>query len=135
MLRCGDIPRRASYAALAQLRAIATGSIGCQAAPALAESSASSQGWLSSLFGGSSRISIPLTDPLPGVNLPHPVQPPSKAPATETSTLANGIKVASEDTVVRCMTYRLSNTALLQAHRGHGANAILQGLSLSSSHL
>lgn len=68
-------------------------------APALA-TAIKSKGLLGSLFGGSSRVTTPLTDPLPGVpDLVH--EAPASAPATETTTLANGVRIASENTPVR----------------------------------
>lgn len=68
------------------------------AAPAVAATS--QKGFLSSLFGGSSRVTTPLTEALPGVALPSPAAVPSSAPKTELTTLSNGIKVASENTPV-----------------------------------
>lgn len=80
-------------------RAAFSNSAGVQAAaPALAPSSG--KGFLSGLFGGSSRVTVPLTEPLPGVELPTPASAPSSAPQTKQTTLANGVKIASEDTPV-----------------------------------
>ena len=81
-------------------RALSTSSI-AQQLPAVA-TAPESKGLLSSLFGSgaSNRVTTPLTDPLPGVVLPEPIAPPVDAPKTELTTLANGLKVASENTVV-----------------------------------
>ena len=70
------------------------------ALPAISEGASTAGGWLSKLFGGSSRLSIPLTDPLPGVDLPRPDAVPSTAPSTETLALSNGVTIASEATPV-----------------------------------
>ena len=73
------------------------------AVPALSDVSntaASSVGWLGKLLGGSSRIDTPMTDPLPGVEVPPPSLP-SKAPTTEATPLSNGVTIASEATPVR----------------------------------
>lgn len=69
------------------------------ASPAVA--TGGSKGFLSSLFGGGDRVMVPLTDPLPGVVLPEYATPPAKAPKTDMTTLSNGFKVASENTLVR----------------------------------
>lgn len=74
--------------------------IAASAVPALTEAPSTSAGWLSKLLGGSSRLTVPMTDPLPGVELPTPTPPPAKAPATETTTLSNGVTIASEQTLV-----------------------------------
>ena len=70
------------------------------ALPAITETASSAGGFLSKLFGGSSRLSIPLTDPLPGVELPTPAAVPSTPPSTETTALSNGFTIASEATPV-----------------------------------
>jgi processing peptidase subunit alpha len=57
-------------------------------------------GFFGQLFGKSSRVQVPLTDPLPGVDVSHQ-DVPAEAPRTEMSTLSNGVKVASENTPVR----------------------------------
>lgn len=57
-----------------------------------------SKGLLASLFGGSKRLDVPLTDPLPGVEIPQPVAPPKDAPATQLTKLSNGFAVATQDT-------------------------------------
>ena len=59
-----------------------------------------SKGFLSGLFGGSSRVDVPLTDPLPGVVLPEHAEI-TDMPKTEMTTLSNGLKIASENTPVR----------------------------------
>jgi hypothetical protein len=83
------------------LRSVSTGAAAAASAlPALTETASSSGGWLSKLFGGSKRITVPLTDPLPGVEIPAAAQPPAKAPETETKKLANGATIASEATPV-----------------------------------
>lgn len=68
----------------------------------VAGSGGSSGGFLSGLFGGSSRLTVPLTEPLPGVQVTHN-EPPMTAPTTEMTTLSNGFKVASENTPVRVL--------------------------------
>ena len=73
------------------------------AVPALSDvgnTASATVGWLGKLLGSSSRIDTPLTDPLPGVEVPPPSLP-SKAPTTETTTLPNGVRIASEATPVR----------------------------------
>ena len=70
------------------------------ALPAISEGASTAGGWLSKIFGGSSRISTPLTDPLPGVELPSPAAVLSGPPSTETTSLSNGVTIASEATPV-----------------------------------
>lgn len=81
-------------------RCVSTSATVQQAVPAVA-SSTQSKGWLSGLFGGSDRVTVPLTDPLPGIELPEHAAAPTTAPKTELTTLANGFKVATENTPVR----------------------------------
>ena len=76
------------------------------AVPALSDvgnSAASTVSWLGKLLGSSSRINTPMSDPLPGVEVPPPSMP-SKAPTTEMTTLPNGVRIASEATPVRNLT-------------------------------
>lgn len=70
-----------------------------QALPAVA-AAPKSKGLFASLFGGTSRVTTPLSDPLPGVVLPEHAAPPKDAPKTEMTTLSNGFKIASENTSV-----------------------------------
>jgi processing peptidase subunit alpha len=68
--------------------------------PSKGQQSGSSSSFFGGLFGGSSggnRVSVPLTDPLPGVTVSH-VEPSKDAPKTEMTTLSNGVKIASENT-------------------------------------
>ena len=60
-----------------------------------------SKGFLASLFWGGSRVTVPLTDALPGVEIPEHGPPPAEAPKTDMTTLANGFRIASEATPVR----------------------------------
>ena len=70
------------------------------AAPALADTVQKSTGWLSRIFGqGSNRLTVPLTEPLPGVQEPT-YEPPASAPTTQLTTLPSGLKIASENTPV-----------------------------------
>lgn len=66
------------------------------AVPAVAKRS-----FIAQLFGSSSRIDVPLTDPLPGVEIPEAVEAPLEAPKTQLTKLQNGFTVATENTVVR----------------------------------
>ena len=97
------------------LRAFSTGSA-ANAVPALSETASNSVSWLGKLLGGSSRIDVALTDPLPGVELPPPLAAPSKAPSTETTKLGNGLIIASEATLVcTCSVNRLVYQAFTPA--------------------
>ncbi|GAB4821951.1 hypothetical protein N2152v2_008997 [Parachlorella kessleri] len=77
-------------------RCLSTSSAALQTAPAVA--AIKSKGFFAQLFGGGQRVNVPLTDALPGVQLIEPVAPPTTAPTTETTTLSNGLRVASENT-------------------------------------
>ena len=73
-----------------------------QALPAVAAEPKSKGGFFSGLFGGGGdRVAVPLTDPLPGVQAPPHVGVPAAAPKTEMTTLANGFRIATENTPVR----------------------------------
>jgi hypothetical protein len=72
------------------------------AAPAVA-TAVKQKGLLAQLFGASDRVTVPLTDPLPGVQPVEALAPPAVAPTTETTTLGNGLRIASENTQVRAM--------------------------------
>lgn len=78
-------------------RALST-SAASLAAPAVA-TAVKSKGFLAQLFGSDNRVTVPLTDALPGVQLPEHVAP-AGAPSTETTTLGNGVRIASENTPV-----------------------------------
>ena len=83
-----------------QLRALSTSAVH-HALPVTQEVPAS-EGLFAKLFGGfgPGRLMVPLTDPLPNVEEPSPISPPATKPETETTTLANGVKIASEATYV-----------------------------------
>jgi hypothetical protein len=74
-------------------------SAAAQAAPALA-TAPKSKGFLSGLFGSDDRLAVSMSDPWPGLVLPEHAPPPKEAPKTQMTTLANGFKVASENTLV-----------------------------------
>ena len=95
--------------------AISTSAVGqSSGSPAVAQSS-SGGGFLSNLFGGGhARLQVPLTDPLPGVENPYLQNAPKEVPPTELSTLSNGIKVASEDTLVSAMPIIFSDVHHMQ---------------------
>lgn len=58
-------------------------------------------GFLSKLFGGgSNRLAVPMSDPLSGITIPSPAAPPAVKPGTLMTTLPNGVRIASEATVV-----------------------------------
>jgi hypothetical protein len=69
-----------------------------QAVPAVAQTK--SKGFLASIFGGGDRVMVPLSEPLPNIELPKHVDAPVQAPKTNITTLSNGFRVASEDTLV-----------------------------------
>ncbi len=76
------------------------GGLQSAAAPALADTVQKSTGWLARIFGqGSNRLTVPLTEPLPGVQEPT-YEPPASAPTTQLTTLPSGLKIASENTPV-----------------------------------
>ena len=75
------------------------------ALPAVAPD-AKTGGFLSSLFGGGSRVETPMTDPLPGVHLPAHTAAPAQPPTTDFTTLSNGVKIASENIPVRAAGHR-----------------------------
>ena len=95
MLRGG---RRRAALCSQQLRGIAVSTVQ-QALPVPVQDEQQS-GWLASLFGSGKRGDVPLSEPLPGVQLPTPYSPPSSPPATQTSKLSNGLVIASEATPV-----------------------------------
>ena len=82
-------------------RAFSTSGALQQAAQAPAVAVASKKSFLASLFGGSKRVDVPLTDALPGVEIPAAVPPPKEAPTTQLTKLSNGFTVATENTPVR----------------------------------
>ena len=92
----GSVAVMASSLVAGGLRGFSSSAVAA-AAPAVA--AASKRGLLASLFSSGERVTVPLTDPLPGVEIPASAV--SSAPAkTELTTLANGFKVATEDTPV-----------------------------------
>ena len=112
-------------------RALSTSAI-AQQLPAVAAAPAS-KGLFAGLLGGSSaRVTTPLTDPLPGLTLPEQATPPTDAPQTELTTLANGFKVASENTVVSSLSV-IQRCVNLGRFQGIYHTASLSSLSLSLS--
>ena len=87
------------------LRCLSTSASLQHALPAVAPD-AKTGGFLSSLFGGGSRVETPMTDPLPGVHLPAHTAAPAQPPTTDFTTLSNGVKIASENIPVRAAGHR-----------------------------
>lgn len=91
----GSARRRASPLLLGCVRRLST-TANAQAAPAVVDKPSG----LLSMFFGTPRVQTPMTEELPGYQIPPPVGPPSSEPETESTTLTNGIKVVSEATHV-----------------------------------
>jgi len=97
----GNARRKAAPILVNQLRILSTTSPTQQALPATKEVVEKSAGFLSKIFGGtSSRVTTPLSEALTDYQEPSHVAPPSTPPKTETTTLANGVKIVSEATYV-----------------------------------
>lgn len=79
-------------------RAFSTSAAASQAAPALA--GAAKRSFIAQLFSSGSRLDVPLTDALPGVQIPEAVPAPKDAPTTQLTKLSNGFTVATEATPV-----------------------------------
>jgi len=79
-------------------RAFSTSGAVQQVVPAVAQPK--SKGFLASIFGGGDRVMVPLSEPLPNIELPKHVDASVQAPKTNITTLSNGFRVASEDTLV-----------------------------------
>ena len=90
--------KRAAALNTSQLRSISV-SANAQALPA-PQQTEQPGGWLQKLFGSPKRLSVPLTEPLPGVQHPSPATFPSSPPSTNTTKLSNGLVVAAEETPV-----------------------------------
>lgn len=73
-----------------------------------ASSSATFPSWLPS---GPNRISTPLTQPLPGVQVVEGLHASDEPPPTEVTTLSNGVRIVSEASMVS--TYALSLFSLI----------------------
>lgn len=58
-------------------------------------------GLFASLLGGSKRTSVPMTDNFPGVAEPPVGELPGSPAKTEQTTMANGFRIASENSLVR----------------------------------
>lgn len=80
---------------LVATRAFSTSTAAQAAVPAVAKRS-----FLAQLFGSGSRVDVPLTDALPGVEIPQPVAPSKEAPTTQLTKLSNGATIATENTPV-----------------------------------
>lgn len=93
----GGVRRKAAPTILSYARTYSTSGSVQAAAPAIAEKA---QGGLLSMFFGSQRLQVPMTEELPNYQIPPPVGPPSSQPETESTTLSNGLKIVSEDTYV-----------------------------------
>ena len=83
-------------------RALHTSAPAAQALPATASDPPATQGgWLARLVGGPAKEGTPLTDPLPGVPNVPPLAVPAQPPSTDLTTYDNGLKLATENTLVR----------------------------------
>jgi hypothetical protein len=86
---------------LVAARAFSTSAAAQAAVPAVAKRS-----FLAQLFGSGSRVDVPLTDALPGVEIPQPIAPSKEAPTTQLTKLSNGATIATENTPVRAVWAR-----------------------------
>jgi hypothetical protein len=117
------------------LRSFSTGT-GAGAVPALTDTTSSSGGWLTKLLGGSQRITVPLSDPLPGVEIPAAAAPPAKAPGTETTTLPNGVTIASEAILVNLYPHPNHHPIEMRCKYSHSFSIVCKScpcMSLSAS--
>jgi hypothetical protein len=90
-----------SNALRAASRGVSSSAYARMALPALT-APAKKPSMMSAIFGQSAGPAMPPMDqPVPGLVLPDPPAAPAAAPATLITTLANGAKIASEDTQVR----------------------------------
>ena len=97
----GRMRQRLQPVFLEQLRALSTSTTVQQAVPATQDVANKSRGFLAQLFGGGhSRMSVPMTEVWPNVPEPNDTPPPATVPETESTTLPNGVKIASEATYV-----------------------------------
>lgn len=90
------------------LRSFSSGAIASAAVPALSDTASSSGGWFSRLFGGGSkRIAVPMSEPLPGVTMfeKEDGYPSFDTLETTMSKLPNGLTFAAEPTPVRLRCY------------------------------
>mmetsp|Transcript_226 Transcript_226/g.521 ORF Transcript_226/g.521 Transcript_226/m.521 type:complete len:505 (-) Transcript_226:438-1952(-) len=83
-------------------RGVSTSSLSAIGLPALATTAATpastAPSFLASLFGGAVSTMPPMDQPLKGLFIPDAPLAPTTAPKTHITTLANGAKIASEDT-------------------------------------
>ncbi|GMH37030.1 hypothetical protein BSKO_04903 [Bryopsis sp. KO-2023] len=116
-------------------RAIATAIPAAQAVPAVSPTG-SSGGFLSSIFGGSSRLAVPMTEPLPGVVEPPVVPVPSGPPKTEQTTLANGFRVASEPSMgpTACAAILVSSGSVYETREVSGISHVLEQMAFKETH-
>lgn len=90
-----------SKALRAASRGVSTSAAARMSLPALTTAPAKPS-MLSAIFGGSAGPAMPPMDqPVPGLVVPEAPAAPAAAPSTIVTTLANGAKIASEDTQVR----------------------------------
>ena len=90
-----------SRALRAASRGVSTSAAARMSLPALTTAPAKPS-MLSAIFGGSAGPAMPPMDqPVPGLVVPEAPAAPAAAPSTIVTTLANGAKIASEDTQVR----------------------------------
>lgn len=95
-----------------------------------------SAGGLVSLLGfGNSRISVPLSDPLPGVPVPLRSSIPTAAPKLETSALASGVRIASLKSVSPVATVALvmGGGSSAETEATTGASQVLASMAFKAT--
>lgn len=80
------------------MRGVCTSSVAMQAAPAVVVSKSSGGGIAAMLGFGSSRVDVPLSEPLPSASAPLKGTVPSAAPKLQGASLEAGTKIAAVDT-------------------------------------
>lgn len=113
------------------LRAFST-SNAVSAAPALVPKSG---GFLSSIFGGGSRIDVPLNEPLPSVAQPPRNGIMKSAPVLQTTQLSAGTKLATLDSVspVSSLGLFLQGGSSFETSATMGASKVLEAIAFKSA--
>jgi processing peptidase subunit alpha len=115
---------------LVAARAFSTSAAAQAAVPAVAKRS-----FLAQLFGSGSRVDVPLTDALPGVEIPQPIAPSKEAPTTQLTKLSNGATIATENTPGATATLGIyvDSGSVYETPFNTGASHLLEYMSFKST--